>query len=410
MSGRAGRLPDDAPLSFRRAIHGLADSTGIPWPRLESGALALDDDTFPPDGQDAPARGAAAGAAAYPRGNATVRRPGCWTRWSQPLPTLTVSARSSRNQPSNAKFIFGPSCWLRSLIQPAPGRAVAYVDWSQQEFGIAAALSGDVAMMDAYASGDPYLRFAIQAEPFRLMRRRRVIRHERELFKTCALGVAYGMQEEVLARRIDQPPCVARELLRLHRETYPTFWRWSEAAVDHAMLHGTLRTVFGWTIHVGPGANPRVPGKLPDAGQRRRHAAAGLLPGDGAGDSSLRTDPRCGAGGGIGRRHRRGRDRDPSGHGRGQPGCPERLRVAIRCEDRPPPGTVLGPERAANVGFRSKHSGGSATGGEESMEPEYPPTSGRVPRLGTRYLCEPGHMHLCQAGTPVKSRVLCIVL
>ena len=50
---------------------------------------------------------------------------------------------------------------------------------------------------------------------------------------------------------------MARELLRLHRQTYPTFWRWSEAAVNQAMLHGTLRTVFGWTIHVGPGANPR---------------------------------------------------------------------------------------------------------------------------------------------------------
>ena len=63
---------------------------------------------------------------------------------------------TSRNQPSNAHFIFGPSCWLRSLIQPEPGRAVAYVDWSQQEFGIAAALSGDTAMMEAYTSGDPY--------------------------------------------------------------------------------------------------------------------------------------------------------------------------------------------------------------------------------------------------------------
>ena len=53
--------------------------------------------------------------------------------------------------------------WVRGLIRPGPGTALAYVDYEQQEFGIAAALSGDPAMMDAYRSGDPYLAFARQA-------------------------------------------------------------------------------------------------------------------------------------------------------------------------------------------------------------------------------------------------------
>jgi hypothetical protein len=56
---------------------------------------------------------------------------------------------------------------------------------------------------------------------------------------------------------------MARELLRLHRETYSGFWRWSEAAVNHAMLRGWLRTVFGWTVHVGPQANPRSLANFP---------------------------------------------------------------------------------------------------------------------------------------------------
>ena len=51
-----------------------------------------------------------------------------------------VGASSGRNTPSNSKFIFGPSTWLRGLIKPEPGIALAYVDWSQQEFGIAASL------------------------------------------------------------------------------------------------------------------------------------------------------------------------------------------------------------------------------------------------------------------------------
>jgi hypothetical protein len=80
----------------------------------------------------------------------------------------------------------------------------------------------------------------------------------RELYKTCALGVQYGMEVDGLTRRLDQPPAVARDLLRAHHETYRVFWEWSDRVVDHAMLTGALYSVFGWTIHVGPGANPRA--------------------------------------------------------------------------------------------------------------------------------------------------------
>ena len=62
-------------------------------------------------------------------------------------------ARTGRNQPSNTKFIFGPSVWLRGLIQPPPGYGIAYIDWAQQEFGIAAALSRDPLMMDCVPLG-----------------------------------------------------------------------------------------------------------------------------------------------------------------------------------------------------------------------------------------------------------------
>jgi DNA polymerase I len=71
------------------------------------------------------------------------------------------------------------------------------------------------------------------------------------------LAVQYGMGADALAQRINQPPIRARELLRLHRETYRVFWRWSDAAVDYAMLNGHLPTVFGWHIHVAPDANAR---------------------------------------------------------------------------------------------------------------------------------------------------------
>lgn len=167
------------------------------------------------------------------------------------------ASRTGRNQPSNAKFIFGPAAWLRGLIRPGPGQAVAYVDWSQQEFGIAASLSGDAAMIAAYESGDPYLRFGQQARLIPPDGTGESHGVERERCKSCVLGVQYGMSAWSLARRIKQQPAYARELLELHRRTYQTYWQWSDVTEYAGMLGGSLRTVFGWPLHVGPNANPR---------------------------------------------------------------------------------------------------------------------------------------------------------
>jgi DNA polymerase I len=166
-------------------------------------------------------------------------------------------SKTGRNQPSNSRFIFGPAVWLRGLIRPSDGRAVAYVDWSQQEFGIAAALSDDHIMQDAYASGDPYLSFGKQAGVIPLDGTKTTHKREREQFKACVLGVQYGMGEESLSLRIGRPVAYARDLLRLHRETYPVFWGWSDRVQDHAMLRGNLSTVWGWRVHVGAESNPR---------------------------------------------------------------------------------------------------------------------------------------------------------
>jgi DNA polymerase I-like protein with 3'-5' exonuclease and polymerase domains len=166
-------------------------------------------------------------------------------------------SRTGRNQPSNSHFVFGPATWLRGLVKPTEGWAVAYCDWSQQEFGIGAALSGDEAMRHAYLSGDPYLTFAMQAGAVPPHATKIGHAAERERFKVCALAVQYGMTAEGLAKKLDDCPARGRELLRLHRETYSTYWRWSDAIRDYAVLSGKLQAVFGWTLNVGQDANPR---------------------------------------------------------------------------------------------------------------------------------------------------------
>ncbi len=69
-------------------------------------------------------------------------------------------------------------------------------------------------------------------------------------------------------------PADARELLDLHRRTYRTFWRWSDATLDHAMLHGFLHTAFGWTIHVGLDATgSATPARRANEVDRAQYAA-----------------------------------------------------------------------------------------------------------------------------------------
>jgi hypothetical protein len=112
-------------------------------------------------------------------------------------------------------------------------------------------------MQAAYRSGDPYLEFARQAGAVPLDATKDTHEAERDQFKACALGVQYGLEAAGLAQRIGQPVARGRHLLQAHKDAYRQFWRWSESAVDHAMLHGFLDTVFGWTIHIDCNANPR---------------------------------------------------------------------------------------------------------------------------------------------------------
>jgi DNA polymerase-1 len=228
----------------------------IPWPRLESGRLDMCDNTFRDMArshpQIAPIRELRSALSEMRLANLYVGDDGRNRCLLSPF-----RARTGRNQPSNSKFIFGPSVWLRGLIRPRPGFGLAYVDWSQQEFGIAAALSGDPAMMAAYRSGDPYLAFAIQAGAVPAHATKKTHEAERDQFKACVLAVQYGMGEASLSVRINQPVARARQLLELHRRTYRQFWKWSDSAVDEAVLGGRLWAGFGWQIHARDELNDR---------------------------------------------------------------------------------------------------------------------------------------------------------
>ena len=166
-------------------------------------------------------------------------------------------SRTGRNQPGSKSWLLGGPAWTRNLIRPPVGRGLALIDWAQQEFGIAAALSGDQAMQAAYQSGDPYLTAAIATGAAPADATKYSHGDVRDQYKACALGVQYGMGAATLARSLRLGIGDAEALLKAHRSRYSKFWRWSDGIEDTALLRGQLQSVFGWRVTVGSDSNPR---------------------------------------------------------------------------------------------------------------------------------------------------------
>jgi hypothetical protein len=233
---------------------------GIPWPRLPSGQLCLDEETFRQQAKVHPAI-APLRELRYTLGQLRLNDLGVGPDGRNRTLLSAFRSKTGRNQPSSSRFIFGPSVWLRGLIRPTEGRAIAYVDWSAQEVAIAGALSGDPLLWTAYESGDPYIGFARQAGLVPQYATKASHPNEREICKTIVLGVNYGMRPESIAQRAGIHLEEARELLRLHRETYHVFWDWAEAHVNRVLLGLPIQTTFGWRLHYPPNCgreiNPR---------------------------------------------------------------------------------------------------------------------------------------------------------
>jgi DNA polymerase-1 len=178
-------------------------------------------------------------------------------------PVVPLRSVTGRNYPSTLKFAFGPFTWLRPLIQPQAGRAIAYVDWSSAEFGIAAALSGDKRMQAAYESGDVYLSFAKDAGAAPLDATKATHSIIRELYKQVVLAVQYEQTALGLARKLGVAPWQAQELLDLHRRVYSRYWDWSEWMSQSAVFGRRIETVFRWPMHVTARTKPRTIANFP---------------------------------------------------------------------------------------------------------------------------------------------------
>jgi DNA polymerase I-like protein with 3'-5' exonuclease and polymerase domains len=181
--------------------------------------------------------------------------------------------RDGRNRPSlfpfgtatgrnaHAKSPYNAHAGMRGFMLFPRDAIGAYLDWRTQEIGVAAALSGDTALMDAYRTGDIYhalafvLGFTDAPDPVSWKKTDPAMRNR---MKALQLAISYGMGVPSLARGLDRHPLIASEIIERHKRNYPRFWQWRADMVQTAMLKRRIESEFGWTLHISTSPNQRT--------------------------------------------------------------------------------------------------------------------------------------------------------
>jgi DNA polymerase I-like protein with 3'-5' exonuclease and polymerase domains len=231
----------------------LLDRMGLlrSWPRTPTGRLATDDDTLSDMARSYPALGDLQ-TLRYILSKLRLIDLEVGGDGRNRVYLAPFRTKTSRNAPSNSGFIFGPFAGLRNLIRPPRGMALAMCAWAAQEFGTAAALSGDAAMWGAYRTGDPHLTFAKKAGMAPPDATKKSHREIREVCKALNFGVIYGMSSYGLASRTGLSLTESEGLIEQHRGQFPRFWEWANRNVDKSMLGYPLTTKGGWTLQYPP--------------------------------------------------------------------------------------------------------------------------------------------------------------
>ena len=175
-------------------------------------------------------------------------------------PIMPHWTRTGRNQPQghNKVFLLSLPSWLHGLIKPAPGWGVALLDWSAQEIGIGAGLSGDPSLIADFQSGDPHMRFAIRAGLAPEGATKHTHGPVRDAVKPISLGVSYGMSKYGAAAATGKSLLWAAEKLARHRHAYPVFTQWQHNVVTQAQFDERIVSPLGWPMAVHANTSRRT--------------------------------------------------------------------------------------------------------------------------------------------------------
>jgi DNA polymerase I-like protein with 3'-5' exonuclease and polymerase domains len=142
------------------------------------------------------------------------------------------------------------SAWMRGLIQPQPGEVLLSADYAAQEIAVAAGLSGDPQLREAYLSGDPYLAVGEMAGLIRPGMSEGERRQLRKLCKSLTLGRLYGMGLSTFRRRSGVSYGQAARVWQFFDRTFTKFNDWQARVVAQARRRGWITTKFGWKAQV----------------------------------------------------------------------------------------------------------------------------------------------------------------
>jgi len=174
-------------------------------------------------------------------------------------PRMQATGRTSTFKPSP----FGWAKWCRTLLQADPGKILCYADYSQQEFLLQGALSGDENMLADYKKGDVYVAFARRSGLMPTDGTKESHPEARKIAKGLILGLAYGMGQESLATRLGCSSIESKKYVALHKKTYPRYWEFVQETQATASLTCSSVSQLGWIRRYHTNFNARAAQNFP---------------------------------------------------------------------------------------------------------------------------------------------------
>lgn len=182
----------------------------------------------------------------------------------------SYGSQSARWQPRATSYIPLKASWMRYFIQPKAGKAIVGIDYKSQEFLIAALLSGDIRMIEAYLSGDVYLAFgkdsgilpddADKSHPLR------------DVCKTIVLAIQYLMGSSSLAIKLtditgkQHSEEDAQNYINKFNNTYKVYNKWRKNIWRNYRKQKHIKLSDGWVLY-GDNANEKSVCNMPVQGE-----------------------------------------------------------------------------------------------------------------------------------------------